>query len=287
MIRRSAPLAVLVAAVSLGPVLYPMAAQADGITAGTADYTLTTTTGLAAPTGPPPGTPSVTLNSTLSSGSPTVSLPGSSGVAVGYEVTGTGIPTGTTVSQINANSTLTLSQSATVSGSESLVYTPPISPQVVALIEPSGNLTVATGGIVTPPTSATQGPLTILANSAGFKSTGVYDFLATTKDSNGQPLQALGLSFYGQGLAANGILNFSLNVANQSSPPQLVSQTKGVTIALSPATSSTSTSSQSSGGATTSEVPEPLSLLLWSVIAGAGLLRASVMRRSNRVALGA
>ena len=53
-----------------------MSAQADGITvAGTADYTLTTTTGLPAPTGPPPGTPSVTLNSTLTSGSSTVTLP--------------------------------------------------------------------------------------------------------------------------------------------------------------------------------------------------------------------
>jgi hypothetical protein len=276
-------LAVLVVALSFGLASQPMSAQADGITSGTADYTLTTTTGLAAPTGPPPGTPSVTLNSTLTNGSETVSLPSSSGVAAGYEVTGTGIPAGTTVSQINASSNqLTLSQNATVTGSESVVYTPPISPQVVALIEPTGNLTVATGGVVTPPTSATQGPLTILANSTGFKSTGVYDFLAT-KEVNGQTVQALGLSFYGQGLAANGILNFSLNVANQSSPPQLLSQTAGVTITLTKATSSPS--NQSNSGST-SEVPEPISLLLWSVLAGAGLLRAGAMRRWNRVALG-
>src|SRR5262249_21646064 len=156
-------------------------------------------------------------------------------------------------------------------------------PQVVALIQPAGNLTVATGGIVTPATSATQGPLTILANSSGFNSSGVYDFLAT-KQVSGQTVQALGLSFYGQGLAANGGLNFSLNVANQSAPPQLVSQTKGVTITLDPASSSTS--SQSTTGGTTSEVPEPLSVLLWSVLAGAGLLRARATRRSNQVALG-
>ena len=37
--------------------------------------------------------------------------------------------------------------------------------------------------------------------------------------TNGQPLQALGLSFYGQGLAAGGVLNFSLNVTNASNPP--------------------------------------------------------------------
>jgi len=198
-------------------------------------------------------------------------------VAVGYLVSGTGIPAGTMVNQISTSSTqLTLSQNATASGSESLVYTPPISPQVVALIEP-------TGGVVTPPTTATQGPLTILANSSGFNAKGVYDFLATTS-SNGTPLQALGLSFYGQGLAANGILNFSLNVTNQSSPPQLVSQTAGVTITLDPATSSPS--SQTTAAAAVSEVPEPFSLLLWSVLAGAGLLRARAWRRSNHVALG-
>ena len=84
---------------SLG--LQPASSQADGI-AGTADYTLTTTTALPAPTGPPPGTPSVTLSSTLSNGSATVNVPSTSGVAVGYEVSGTGIPTGTTVSQISS-----------------------------------------------------------------------------------------------------------------------------------------------------------------------------------------
>ena len=104
----------------------------------------------------------------------------------------------------------TLSQNATISGPESLVFTPTIAPpQVVALIEPAG-------GVVTPPSSSALGPLTILAGSQGFNTSGVYDYLASTKDSNGNPLQALGLSFYGQGLASlanGGILKFSLNVA--------------------------------------------------------------------------
>jgi len=261
-----------------------MSTQADGISsntsAGTADYTLTTTTALPAPTGPPPNTPSVTLNSTLTNGSPTVTLPSTTGVAVGYGVSGTGIPSGTTVSQINSASTqLTLSQNATTTGSESLMFSPAIAPpQIVALIQPNGNLTLTTGGVITPSQSATQGPLTILSGSSGFNTSGVYDYLAT---ASGQ--QALGLSFYGQGLAKGGIVNFSLNVANQSSPPQLSVQPAGtgVTIALTPPTTpppSTTTT------VTDTAVPEPLSLLLWSTLAGAGLLRVRALRQSNQAA---
>ena len=276
MIRRcSAPLTVLAAALACGLGSQPMSTHADGITsstaAGTADYTLTTTTALPAPTGPAPGTPNVTLSSTLTSGSTTVSLPSISGLAVGYEVTGTGIPSGTTISQINAGlSQLTLSQSATASGSESLVFAPTIAPpQVVALIEPAG-------GVVTPASSSTQGPLTILAGSSGFNSSGVFDYLASTKDSTGNPLQALGLSFYGQGLLANGILKFSLNIAKQSSPPQLVSQTTGVTISYDPPISTPTPSTPTSGN---NSIPEPLSLLVWAALAGAGLFRLRVPRR--------
>jgi hypothetical protein len=150
-------------------------------------------------------------------------------------------------------------------------------PQVVALIEPAG-------GVITPPSSSTQGPLTILSGSKGFSTGGVYDYLASTTDSNGQPLQALGLSFYGQGLAAGGILNFSLNVANASSPPQLVSQTPGVKITLDPSSASSGSSSSSNSSASStagSEVPEPLSLLLWSALIGVGFLRAAATRRST------
>jgi hypothetical protein len=148
-------------------------------------------------------------------------------------------------------------------------------PQVEALVQPSG-------GVVTPATTSTQGPLTILAGSHGFDTSGVWDFLANTTQ-NGQAFEGLGLSFYGQGLAAGGVLNFSLNVANASNPPQLVSGTKGVTITLDPPSSSSSGSSTSTVGVD-GVVPEPLSLLLWSALAGAGLLRAHALRRSSRVA---
>jgi hypothetical protein len=277
--RCLAPSTLLVVALTFGLGLYPMSTLADALS-GTADYTLTATSALPAPPGPPPGTPSVTLNSTLSTGSSVVTLPSTSGLAVGYDVSGTGIPSGTTISQISSTAPqVTLSQNVTASGSESLVFTPTIAPpQVVALIQPAG-------GVVTPPSSSTQGPLTILPGSQGFNSSGVYDFLASTKDASGNPIQALGLSFFGQGLAAGGILNFSLNVANSSAPPQLVSQNSGVTITLDPPSSSSSNGS-SGTGATDTELPEPLSLLVWSALAGAGLLRVRSVRRSRQVAAG-
>ena len=132
MIRRCPTLlAMLAAAFVLGCGLYPVYARADGIV----NYTLTSTNGVAVPTGPPPGTQPVVESSTVSNGSASISVPNTTGVSVGYEVTGTGIPTGTTVTALGSSgSQVTLSQSATTSGVESLTFTPIIAPpQVVAL----------------------------------------------------------------------------------------------------------------------------------------------------------
>ena len=251
MIRRCpAPLTALAAALLFAWGLQPISAMADGISSsdgpGTADYTLTTTTGLPAPTVPMPGTVFTQLG-TITSGSNAVMATSTSELAPGDVVSGTGIPSGDTISQINADgSGFTLSQNATVSGPQSLTFTSVPSPQVGAIIEPAG-------GVVTPATSSTQGPLTILAGSHGFSSSGVYDYLASTSGTNGQaPLQALGLSFYGQGLAAGGVLHFSLNVTNASNPPQLVSQTSGVTIKLDSSTSTASSSTTSSTSSSSS-----------------------------------
>ena len=80
MIRRCSTLLTMLAVVSaFGFGFQPTYTQADGI----ANYTLTTTNALPAPTGPPPGTPSVTLNSTLTTGSATVSVPSTTGVSRG------------------------------------------------------------------------------------------------------------------------------------------------------------------------------------------------------------
>jgi hypothetical protein len=224
--RCPAPLTAVVASLALGFGLQPVLTHADQM--GTADYTLTTTTALPAPSGPMP-------------------TPGS-----------TNIP----------------------------------SPQVLALIEPAG-------GVVTPATTSTQGPLTILPGSSGFDTNGVYDYLANVTQ-NGQPFEGLGLSFYGQGLAANGVLNFSLNVTNVSNPPQLVSGTSGVTITLDPTSSSSGSSSSSSSSSTSGSsssssssssgvgsesvsAPEPLSILLWATLVAAGFVRARMTGRASRV----
>ena len=288
MIRRCPTLLTLLAAISaLGMGLQAASSRADGL----AYYTLTSNSGLSAPPGPPPGTPSVTLNNiALSSGSTNVSVPSTTGVAVGYQVSGTGIPTGTTVTAIGSNGMVTLSQNATVSAPETLTFTPTIAPpQVVALIEPAG-------GVVTPASSSPLGPLTILSGSQGFNTSGVYDYLANTTQ-NGQPLQALGLSFYGQGLASlanGGILKFSLDVANPSSPPQLVYQTPtsgtpSVSITLQPSGTESGGGASGSGGTSggggsvsAAETPEPLSVLIWSALTGAGVLRTRALRKSRR-----
>jgi hypothetical protein len=263
--RGPAPVKLVVATCAILFAVREMSARADGIVSGTADYTLSSTTTLTSPSGPPPDTPNTSLSGTVTSGSTTVSVPSTTNLAVGYGVSGSGIPSGTTITQINADlSQVTLSQSATASGSESLVFSPQLAaPQVVALIEPAG-------GVVTPASSATQGPLTILSASPDISTSGVYDYLASTT-SNGQSLQALGLSFYGNGLTKGDYLKFSLNVANQSNPPQLVSQTSGITITYDPPTSVSSNPPPNA-------VPEPLSMILWSVLGGAGLVR---LRRSR------
>jgi hypothetical protein len=278
--RCPAPLTALAAALLFALGLQPISAMADGISSGdgpgTADYTLTATNGLPTPTVPMPGTVFTQLG-TITSGSNAVMAASTSELAPGDVVSGTGIPSGDTISTVNSNgSGFTLSQNATSSGPQSLTFTSVPSPQIGAIIDPAG-------GVVTPATSSTQGPLTILPGSHGFSTSGVFDFLANgTNPTTGQPEQALGLSFYGQGLAAGGVLNFSLNVANASNPPQLQSQTSGVTITLDPASSSTSSSSSSSSSADAGSVPEPLSLLLWSALAGAGLLRVRALRRSGQ-----
>jgi hypothetical protein len=284
----------LVAVLAFGMGLQSLSSRADGL----ATYTLTSTNGLSAPSGPPPGTAPVTLDGTLSSGSATVSVPSTTGVSVGYDVSGTGIPSGTIVTAVGSNgSQVTLSQDVTTSGGQSLTFTPVIAaPQVVALVNPTGGN--ATDGIATPPSSSPLGPLTILSGSQGFNTSGVYDYLTNAKE-NGTNVQLFGLSFYGQGLASltnGGILKFSLDVANPNAPPQLEvlppqgSTTPNATITLqssdtsSGSTSDTGTStSTGSGTIGTASIPEPLSVLIWSALAGAGLLRARVWRKRDPI----
>jgi hypothetical protein len=152
----------------------------------------------------------------------------------------------------------------------------PPTPQFTAVVDPVG--------LVPPPSGSATGPLTILPGSSGFDPQNLSVYLGSIPSDPNATItqQALGLSFYGQGLASGGVLNFALTIdqALANNPPQLESLTPGISIKLDGVenTSSQSSSSNGNGGAAPAsgngQVPEPLSLLVWSALTGAGLLRA-------------
>lgn len=143
-------------------------------------------------------------------------------------------------------------------------------PQVVASLP---------AGTIVPPkqSDGTQGsPLTILNSSTGFDQN---QLVVALKDdvTNGSSQQLFGLSFFGSGLKAAGHLDFALNVDKSlSMAPVLTSQTPGVTIkSLEVAAPPPSTILNPSAGTPQphTQVPEPISLILWSALAGAGFWR--------------
>ena len=159
------------------------------------------------------------------------------------------------------------------------------SPQVVAMVVPTGS--------VVPPTDAdgTQGsPLTILPDSHGFDPSQLVVALKDTTSATGQPEQQFGLVFYGQGLQPGGVLHFalSINSALLNNPPQLQSLTPGISIVPdAPATNTPGAGGTTSGaggqGGGGTEVPEPLSLVLWSAVVGGVLARKRLGTWSRRV----
>lgn len=139
-------------------------------------------------------------------------------------------------------------------------------PQVVALVLPAGG--------VVPPTQSdgTQGsPLTVLPDSQGFDASHLVVALKDGTSSSGQKEQMFGLFFFGEGLQPGGVLHFALSVdkALASNPPVLASQTPGISIV--PDTPATTPPTTTDGGSTTppisNQIPEPLSLALWSAAA--------------------
>ncbi len=169
----------------------------------------------------------------------------------------------------------------------------PPTPQVLALDTPVS--------IVTPPSGSSTGPLQIVSDSSGYYYNNPTELAVYVGNnpSDGSPItqQALGLSFYGQGLAAGSSLTFSLTFDKaivNGNPPQIPQFTvvdpttlqpiSSIQIKYDGTTTDTSQSSSSgsstsppittqSGGGTEGEVPEPLSLLVWSALAGVGVWR--------------
>lgn len=150
--------------------------------------------------------------------------------------------------------------------------------QVVASVEPAGS-------VVAP--SADVGPLTILAGSAGFDTNNLQVLLGDGTASDGSPLQALALDFGSAGFLGNGqgILNFSLNLDPnyKGEAPELVLPATLSDLTITRIVNSTPDpgTGGNNGGSTPTppQVPEPATVVVWSILAVGGLWRAKAARR--------
>jgi hypothetical protein len=176
----------------------------------------------------------------------------------------------------------------------------PPAPQVLALDTPVS--------IVTPPSGSSSGPLQIVSDSNGyyFNNPSQLSVYVGNNPSDGSPItqQALGLSFYGHGLAAGSSVTFSLTfdkaIVNGSSPqipqftvvdPTTLKPVSSIQIKYDGVTPSSGGSGSNSspppttaqgGGGQGTEAPEPLSLLVWSALAGAVGWRVRARRSRPR-----
>jgi hypothetical protein len=200
---------------------------------------------------------------------------------------GDGLTSGSNTSNTATESleyTLTTTQAiAAASGSPPTPGSSATTPQILAEVAPVS---------IVQPASVSTSALQIFTDSTGYyinspSQLSVEIGNVTGSDGSTIATQALGLSFYGQGLAANSSLTFSLPFSQSvvGNPPTTIPQftvidpTTGATIStisikydgIAPVT--TTITSTGGGGAVTS-APEPLSLLVWSVLAGVGLWRA-------------
>jgi hypothetical protein len=160
--------------------------------------------------------------------------------------------------------------------------TPGVSlPQLEATVIPAGG--------ILPPTQSdgTQGsPLTILPDSFGFDKDKLVVALNNNPKVNPTD-QKFGLVFFNGGLAADNLVHFSLSIdkALGSTPPTLhitdPATLAGIVLSADPTVIHTSGPADTSATSApiTATIPEPLSVLVWSAMAGFGLLRARGLRR--------
>jgi hypothetical protein len=152
-------------------------------------------------------------------------------------------------------------------------------PQVEAQVNPPG-------GIV-PPTNpdGTQGsPLTILPDSFGFDPNHLVVALNNNPKTNPTD-QKFGLVFFNGGLAPNNLLHFSLSIDKAlTTPPTLdvISPTSPSGLVIKPdPVATTGGSDPNAPGVPPVNTPEPLSVLVWSGLAGLGLVRARGLRHAR------
>ncbi len=152
-------------------------------------------------------------------------------------------------------------------------------PQIEAQVNPPGS--------IVPPTNSdgSQGsPLTILPDSFGFDQNHLVVALNNNTPTNPTD-QKFGLVFFNGGLAADNLLHFSLNVDKAlTTPPtlEIISPTNPSGLMFKPDPPPVTTPVTDPGGTPPSvNIPEPMPVIVWSILAALGLVRARGLRLSR------
>jgi hypothetical protein len=175
--------------------------------------------------------------------------------------------------------------------------TPTVStPQIIARIEPPGSLqNPASGSGSGSSSSSGSNPLSFAQTAPTYGQIGMVDNLLGPIQSGNTQYMAFAL--FGEPLQPGEKIVFSLTDPNLiANPPQFIpvdangNTDPGIHITLNPRTDGGPSTTDGSGevkptvdtsGNTQSQVPEPLSLVVWSTLAGLGLWRARRLRSCN------
>ena len=131
------------------------------------------------------------------------------------------------------------------------------------------------------PINASTSPLSIVNGSFGFDQSNLQVFLSPADATT----QGLALQFANGGLAAGGVLDFKVSLGssyNSSTPPTLALQPPDADLSATAPNLMSYTPASANAAPVAAATPEPVSLALWSALAGAGLLRARAFRRARR-----
>jgi len=133
-------------------------------------------------------------------------------------------------------------------------------------------------------------PVTVLPGSTGFNPAGLNGAtgdgtVPAGQPNAGAPLQVLVMNFFNGGFAPGGVLNFGLSVHDSvTTPPSLTLQlpASGLSIAeIPPVGSGTNSDPGTNNNNPPPNVPEPMSLAIWSVLTSLLLFRARAFRRAH------
>ena len=135
------------------------------------------------------------------------------------------------------------------------------------------------------PLNASTSPLAIVNGSLGFDQSNLQVFLSPPDATT----QGLALQFANGGLKPGGVLNFKVSLdpgTTSMIPPILTLQPPDADLSSTAPNLMTYTPAfaNAAPGSSSANTPEPVSLVLWSALAGAGLLRARAFRRSRKLA---